>query len=367
MDDIERRLAALADRAWSRVQFSPVLTAKMLRRIGMRRALAVSLAGLTITGVGLAGVLGISLFASGHGSRVVPGTPSPSGTALPAGWVTHTDDQGISIATPAAWKFDGGMVSGPLSPSVDFAVGTWNFLEGGDCAPTKALESAPQDAMLLFVYEYPSAGQPSDFPPRPAHFDLGSPVGSPECVGAPVRVIPFEDGGRFFQVDIFFGPNASQSLQDTTVQALDTIQVQGVTSGTTLPNRPTRCTSAPFMPTYLPWSTGSAPIAPTDVTRAGADLILRWSAPAGSPWNEADLSVMYSHYNGGPGRKLVVAGSLANVYYWFTKPARVSLFWAMRPGACGSYQLSLTAAGRKVSQSAVFSQLRLIAHSLRGR
>jgi hypothetical protein len=161
------------------------------------------------------------------GTATTSSTPVPSPSASPSppppGWVRHTDSAGISIDTPSAWGFNDDPVPG--SPTTLFALGTGPVRTGGDCAPTAALGSLPADGVLIDVMEYGSVDQPYSFPPRSDAFDLGPLSGPFECWGVKTHLILFEDGGRYFQAHIVFGPDAPASLREQVLQSLDSLQV----------------------------------------------------------------------------------------------------------------------------------------------
>jgi hypothetical protein len=152
-------------------------------------------------------------------------TPSPSPSPPPPGWVRHTDDAGVSIDTPADWTFNGDPVPALAEPAMLFAVGTGPVPTGGDCAPRPAIEALPKDGVLFTLQEYGNVDEPYTFPPRPDQFDLGSLMGPFECFGVKAHDIEFQDGGRFFQVFVMFGPSATPSLKQEVEQSLDSISV----------------------------------------------------------------------------------------------------------------------------------------------
>jgi hypothetical protein len=67
-------------------------------------------------------------------------------------------------------------------------------------------------------------GEPYTFPPRGKHLTLG-PVGNAECWGIPTRVALFEDVGRYFQVEVAFGPKATVALRNQVRQSLDSLHI----------------------------------------------------------------------------------------------------------------------------------------------
>jgi hypothetical protein len=194
-------------------------------------------------GVALAiGAAGISLvlrdFVLAPDQTLAPSTstPSPSSSSSsspsppPPGWVTHTDDAGVSIATPAAWTFNSDPVPGLAEPTMLFAIGTGPVPTGGDCAPRPAIDALPIDGALFALQEYGSVDEPYTFPPRTDQLDLGPLMGPFECFGVKAHEIEFEDGGRFFQVFAMFGADASASLRQEVAQSLDGLRVDPLPS-----------------------------------------------------------------------------------------------------------------------------------------
>jgi hypothetical protein len=102
-----------------------------------------------------------------------------------------------------------------------FAAGTGPVPTGGSCAPSAALKVLPANGALFVLYEYAHAG----FPPRPTHLHLGSLGGPYECWGVKGYVITFEDGSRYFQAQVVFGPRAPASLRTEVRRSLNTLQV----------------------------------------------------------------------------------------------------------------------------------------------
>ena len=148
----------------------------------------------------------------------------------PRGWVRHrgrslSTSHGrsveVSIATPAAWHFNDHPTPALASPAMLFAAGTGPVPIGGSCAPTAALKALPSNGALFVLYEYAQAG----FPPRPMHLHLGLLGGPYECWGVKGYVITFEDGRRYFQAQVVFGPHAPASLRNEVTRALNTLRV----------------------------------------------------------------------------------------------------------------------------------------------
>ena len=94
---------------------------------------------------------------------------------------------GILVTLPKGWTFRRNPLPALLEPSVPFAVGSWRFPAGGNCALTHAINAEPTAAALVWLYEYTPAAVRSgfgDFPPRPKRFRLGplqGPLGVPRC------------------------------------------------------------------------------------------------------------------------------------------------------------------------------------------
>jgi len=133
---------------------------------------------------------------------------------------------GVSIATPAAWHFNSDPAPALLSPAMLFAAGTGPVPTGGSCAPTAALKVLPANGALFVLYEYARAG----FPPRPKHLHLGVLGGPYECWGVKGYLITFQDGRRYFQAQVVFGPHAPASLRDEVSRSLNTLQVDPLPS-----------------------------------------------------------------------------------------------------------------------------------------
>jgi hypothetical protein len=108
-----------------------------------------------------------------------------------------------------------------------FAAGTGPVPTGGSCAPTAALKVLPPNGALFVLYEYAQAG----FPPRPKHLHLGVLGGPYECWGVKGYLITFQDGSRYFQAQVVFGPHAPASLRDEVSRSLNTLQVDPLPAG----------------------------------------------------------------------------------------------------------------------------------------
>jgi hypothetical protein len=147
----------------------------------------------------------------------------PEGTY---GYKTQADiDDGLSIRIPEPWTFHQDP-SGPDDPRTLFAVGSWTFTVGGECAPVAAQEELPVDGTLFWLIEYVDVADPSEFPARPEHFELDEDTYAQfECSLVPSYLIRFQDKGRYFQAHVAFGPEAPESLGPEVLSALESLEV----------------------------------------------------------------------------------------------------------------------------------------------
>jgi hypothetical protein len=126
---------------------------------------------------------------------VSPAPAAPVSVTVPDGWVERTDP-----------------VPGGGNPRVVAAWGTWDFPTGGDCGPEPALRDLPADGALIWVDEYADPGSSADFEAGgpPSSIDLQTPPARWMCAaGAPSRMYLFSDGGRYFEMHVALGPDAS--------------------------------------------------------------------------------------------------------------------------------------------------------------
>jgi hypothetical protein len=169
---------------------------------------------------------------SGLGPGGYDDRPSGATTAEPAeespATVTHADlDDGLTITIPVAWTFRQDPTE-LIEPKNVLAVGSWPFPRGGVCAPFDALDDLPPDGAFFWLIEYHGTQPPEDFVPRPERFDLSEFRYGKEysCYGVvPQYQLRFRDAGRFFQLQVAFGPEATGSLESEVVRALDSIEV----------------------------------------------------------------------------------------------------------------------------------------------
>jgi hypothetical protein len=215
------------------------------RRAAIAAVAAIMVAALAIVALQLDGGLGkqeaarrgLSSSSTPPPRYSAPATPAPR----PPGWVRHTarswpqsswprSPARVSIDTPASWHFNSNPAPALLSPTMLFAVGTGPVPTGGSCAPTAALKALPANGALFVLYDsaqydYTHVGSYAGYPPRPRRMRLGALGGPYECWGVKGYVITFEDGGRYFQAQVVFGPHAPASLRAEVSRSLNTLQV----------------------------------------------------------------------------------------------------------------------------------------------
>jgi hypothetical protein len=181
----------------------------------------------------LAFLVVLAASACGPAAGDAPPSITPSSTDSSAcdqthqGWVVH-HAEGLCLSTPSRWAFtDQSPAPLLVSPPILFAMGTWGFPAGGDCAPTRALEDLPEDGMFLWLFEYVDPQRdPHDFRRRPEHFDLGQLQGPFECIGRKTYLILFRQHGRFFQIHTVLGSKAPASLRQQVLASLDSLVVE---------------------------------------------------------------------------------------------------------------------------------------------
>jgi hypothetical protein len=97
--------------------------------------------------------------------------------------------------------------------------------------PVSALEDLGQRGAFVELEERRAGPQdPSEFPPRPAHFgpSLGGPSEASACapgVHMSEHWFGFTDHGRHFYARVAFGPAASKATQDDAWRTLDSLNV----------------------------------------------------------------------------------------------------------------------------------------------
>jgi hypothetical protein len=221
------------------------VVARARRRRVRRVAAAVAVAAVVLAG-GVA--LPLALFALG-GDQRRPATPPPApattrpATARPAalpaprpGWVWHRDPADrVAIQTPAAWHVNADSSFGLVQPVGLLTVVTGPLPAGGGGAgvggggcPAFPVKALPHDGALFWLIEYAGtvggdSFNPYEFPPLSDHLELGPRV-TPECIGKPSHQVLFQQAGRYFQVEVLFGPAAPRSLRAAVVASLESLR-----------------------------------------------------------------------------------------------------------------------------------------------
>jgi hypothetical protein len=135
---------------------------------------------------------------------------------------------GVSVRYPAGWDATGRPLTHVTSPVQVLAVASYRLPRtnrGSDgCAPKEALDRIPPDGAFIYGWEYGSAGEAGNLPPRPKHFALTDFAGF-ECLG-PSYVFRFRDAGRFFQIHVALGRRAGSGTRATVLRILDSFSAR---------------------------------------------------------------------------------------------------------------------------------------------
>ncbi|MGE5236816.1 MAG: hypothetical protein ACM3O7_10750 [Acidobacteriota bacterium] len=202
--------------------------------------------------------------------------------------------EGLSIQTPPRWH----LVEDPL-PALAHPhalIELSNYYAPLDpnsgCVPSNAIASLPDQDFVLWLEEWGSSGSYGDaYPPRQDPFQLGKLAGV-ECITRPAHVTPFSDQGRYFELFVVFGPNASDSLRQSVIDSLDTLQVDP--TGGTDPG-PDAAPSWYAPPTFTPapgWQTIST--SPDGSSLAHDAVPETWASNV--PFAQADLASLSGNW-----------------------------------------------------------------------
>jgi hypothetical protein len=145
--------------------------------------------------------------------------PSSSAPTPAVGSPSPAPQAPVSVDLPMGWAEKSDPVPAALDPRVVAAYGTWDFPVGGACGPEPALAALPPDGAFLWVDEYVDPGNRGDFETGgpPSSIDLQTPPARWQCASsAPSRMYLFGQAGRYFELHIALGPQASPG---TIVQA----------------------------------------------------------------------------------------------------------------------------------------------------
>jgi hypothetical protein len=120
----------------------------------------------------------------------------------------------ISVDVPAGWVGKDDPVPSSRPPRVVAAYGTWDFDTGGDCGPERALQDLPADGALVWFVEHADPDNAGDYIELMPQFsiDLQTPPARWRCASeAPSRMYPFRVGGRYFDVHLALGLEATDA------------------------------------------------------------------------------------------------------------------------------------------------------------
>jgi hypothetical protein len=144
--------------------------------------------------------------------------------------------QGVTVELPSGWHSAPTSLTPNLGPDPHevLAVASYRLrYRPHQCAqfPVSALEDLGPRGALVDLEERKAGADPSEFPPRPAHFgpSLGGPSEATACapgVRMFERFFGFSDHGRHFYALVAFGPAASNATKDAAWQVLDSLKVE---------------------------------------------------------------------------------------------------------------------------------------------
>lgn len=138
----------------------------------------------------------------------------------------------VSVDLPTGWAEKTDPVSAALDPRVVAAYGTWDFPVGGACGPEPALAALPADGAFVWVDEYADPGNMADFERGgpPSSIDLQMPPARWQCASsAPSRMYLFGQAGRYFELHIALGPQATAGTIAEAEHVMASFQAQPAT------------------------------------------------------------------------------------------------------------------------------------------
>jgi len=141
--------------------------------------------------------------------RIQPSSSAPAATVSPESPAPRAP---VSVDLPTGWVEKSDPVPSALDPRVVAAYGTWDFPAGGTCGPEPTLAALPANGALVWVDEYADPENRADFEPGgpPSSIDLQTPPARWQCASsAPSRMYLFGLAGRYFELHIALGPQAS--------------------------------------------------------------------------------------------------------------------------------------------------------------
>jgi hypothetical protein len=133
--------------------------------------------------------------------------------------------RGVTVRYPPGWFATGHALTPVTSPVQVLAVASYplprNDRGADGCSPKAALDRLPTDGAFIFGWEY-GAAQSSRPPPRPKHFELAG-LTHFECLG-PSYKVDFREAGRWFQIHIVLGRQATPDTNKTVLRVLDSFR-----------------------------------------------------------------------------------------------------------------------------------------------
>ncbi len=159
--------------------------------------------------------------------------PLPEGQEIvaTAGTVEPFAYDGLRGDVPPGWTLRTNPIPGLQEPVVPVAFGSSPFPAGGDCGPDAALRQMPTDGVFAWLYEFPQRpGNAGDFThgwiywPRERWRD--EPLSTYECTPSRATArFQMEVGGRFFELHVAVGPNASDQTLSQLTALLSSLEV----------------------------------------------------------------------------------------------------------------------------------------------
>jgi hypothetical protein len=161
------------------------------------------------------------------GSAPAQSTPtasaSPTPSSSPAGSTTfHNYEYNFDVTYPSSWKRATEQLTILGEPDELLAVGTFDLVKGGGCAPKNSGAAAGPEDAIVFLTEYSSV-KGTDFPPRPDSFAPLPPPEPNDCWDVPVSVYQFRDQDGRFEADVWTGAGASEQTRTEAADILDSL------------------------------------------------------------------------------------------------------------------------------------------------
>jgi hypothetical protein len=135
--------------------------------------------------------------------------------------------QGISVEVPTGWSAGSALLDEPAPAPVVAGFGSWPFPSGGGCGPEPALAALPADGAFVWIVEHPSPGNRGDYYRSLRYtFDGTTQPMRWECgYSAPSLMELWELGGRYLEVHVALGSDASAERIEEVVTLLNSLDV----------------------------------------------------------------------------------------------------------------------------------------------